>query len=303
MPELPEIEVYVERLAARLSGQALLRIELASPFLLRTVEPPVGDLFGRTVTGVRRLGKRIVFDFDGDLHLVLHLMIAGRLRWRAPDRPPPGRTTIATLAFEPGTVHVTEASSKKRASLHVVRGEAAVREFDRGGVDPLLADETEFAAALGRENRTLKRALTDPRIVSGVGNAWSDEILFHARLSPVAWTARLDDRELGRLWSSAREVLSAALERRRAEVGDGFPEKVTAFGDDKAVHGRYRAPCPVCESPIQRIRYASNECDYCPTCQTEGRLLADRGLSRLMRDDWPRTLEELEERRIPPREK
>lgn len=298
MPELPDVEVYLTCLRPRVVGQALEEIGLESPFVLRTVEPPVEALLGRAVSGLRRLGKRIVFEHEGALFLILHLMIAGRLRWRDDGRRPPGgRNLLARLGFPTGTLWLTEASTKKRASLHVVRGADGLRAHDPGGLEPLDADLDSFRDAMLRRNRTLKRALTDPRILSGIGNAYSDEILFAARLSPVRLTSSLDEDELARLFHATHDVLRDWSARLRGEVGDGFPEKVTAFRKEMAVHGRYREPCPSCGAPVQRIRYADNECNYCARCQNAGRLLADRGLSQLMRKDWPRTLDELEELR------
>jgi formamidopyrimidine-DNA glycosylase len=297
MPELPDVSVYIESLAPRIVGERLERVRLASPFLLRTVEPPLAELFGRRVHALRRLGKRIIMELDGDLFLVIHLMIAGRLRWRPPGTKVPGKLGLAAFDFSSGTLLLTEASSRKRTALHVVRGEAALAALDPGGLEPLDADLASFRAAVLRERHTLKRTLTDPRILSGIGNAYSDEILHAARLSPVKLTQQLSDEEMTRLHAAIRSTLLEFTARIRSEVGDGFPEKVTAFRDDMAVHGRYGHPCPVCGTPVQRIVHAENETNYCPTCQTGGKLLADRALSRLLRADWPRTLEELEERR------
>ncbi|MCA8944376.1 MAG: formamidopyrimidine-DNA glycosylase [Planctomycetes bacterium] len=299
MPELPDVANYVEALEGFTLGRELRVFELSNPFVLRTVEPGPNDLVGRRVEGYRRFGKRIVFAFEDELFLVLHLMIAGRLRWRALDAKGPGgpKRTLANLTFDDGRLWLTEVSSRKRASLHVVRGEDALEPFRRAGLEVLDADFDSFRAALTAQNRTLKRAMTDPRILSGIGNAYSDEILFHARLSPVVLTSRLSDAELLRLFEATRTTLTVWTDRLRAEVGDGFPEKVTAFHPEMAVHGRYREPCRACGKPIQRIRYANNECNYCAECQNAGRLLADRGLSQLMRKDWPKTLEELEELR------
>jgi formamidopyrimidine-DNA glycosylase len=297
MPELPDVTIYRERMVALLGGHPLVATRLFSAFVLRTFDPPIDALHGLTLTDVARLGKRLVLHFGPDLRLVVHLMIAGRLRWRRVGAPAPGRIGLAAFDFPHGTLMLTEASPRKRASLHVVVGDAAVAEFDRGGLEVDGAAPDAFAAAMRRENRTLKRALTDPQILSGIGNAYSDEILHAARLSPLRRTHALADDEIERLRVAIQTTLATWTDRLRAEVGDGFPEKVTAFRDGMAVHGRYRKPCPVCATPVQRIRYASNECNYCPTCQTVGRLLADRGLSQLMRDDWPKTLEELEERR------
>jgi formamidopyrimidine-DNA glycosylase len=297
MPELPDVWVYIESLAPRIVGQGLERVRLASPFLLRTVDPPLAELFGKRVRALRRLGKRIVIAFDGDLFLVIHLMIAGRLRWRPSGTKVPGKLGLAAFDFSSGTLLLTEASSRKRAALHVVRGEAALAALDPGGLEPLDADLASFRAAVLRERHTLKRTLTDPRILSGIGNAYSDEILHAARLSPVKLTQQLSDEEMARLHAATQSTLLEFTARIRNEAGDGFPEKVTAFRDDMAVHGRYGRPCPVCGTPVQRIVHAENETNYCPTCQTGGKLLADRALSRLLRADWPRTLEELEERR------
>ena len=296
MPELPDVTVYVERLNERLAGEALIGVRLLDPFVLRTVEPGIGEFVGCNFQAAHRIGKRIALRFEPDRFAVLHLMIAGRLRWRAPGKRV-GGAAVAAFDFEAGSLWLTEASRKKRAALHLVRGEAALAQFDRGGLEVLDASPAGFAAALRRENRTLKRALTDPRILSGIGNAYSDEILHRARLSPMRWTSRLDDAEVARLHAATVAVLTEWTDRLRAEVGDGFPEKVTAFRDGMAVHGRYREPCPDCGQPVQRIRYASNECNYCAQCQNEGRLLADRGLSQLLKQDWPKTLEELEELR------
>jgi formamidopyrimidine-DNA glycosylase len=297
VPEYPDIVAYLEALRPRIVGQRLERVRVSSPFLLRSVEPPIRGAEGRVVRGVRRLGKRIVFELEGGLYLVLHLMIAGRLRWRPPGAKPPGRIGLAALDFARGTLLVTEASSMKRASLHVVAGEAALRSHDPGGLEILEADLETFRARLGVESHTLKRALTDPRLFSGIGNAYSDEILHRARLSPVKLTRRLDDEEVERLFVAARATLGEWAARLRRETGNGFPEHVSAFREGMAVHGRYRQPCPDCGAPIQRITYADNETHYCARCQTGGRLLADRSLSRLLKDDWPRTLEELEELR------
>ena len=294
MPELPDITVYCERLAARVIGTSLVRAVVVSPNLLRTAEPPLESAHGRTVTGVRRVGKRIVMAFDRDLFLVLHLMIAGRLRWRPAGAKVPGKVGLAAFEFTTGTLVLTEASTKQRASLHVVSGEDAVRALDPGGIEPLECTPAEFQAALQLGNHTLKRALTDPRLLSGIGNAYSDEILHRARLSPLTLTWRLSDPEYGRLFEATRAVLTDWTERLLAETGEAFPEKVTAFRDGMAVHGRYKQPCPDCGAPVQRIVYAEHETNYCARCQTGGRLLADRALSRLLRSDWPRTLEEME---------
>jgi len=271
-------------------------VRLASPFVLRSVDPPVREVEGRRVVAVRRLGKRIVLALEGGLFVVIHLMIAGRLRWRPPGTKTPGRIGLAAFDFPGGTLLLTEAGSKRRASLHLVRGEAALAGFDRGGLEPLETSLAGFRDRLVSESHTLKRALTDPRLFSGIGNAYSDEILHRARLSPVALTRRLDDDGIERLYGAVRAVLVEWTDRLRREAGDGFPENVTAFRDGMAVHGRCREPCPICGTPVQRIRYADNETNYCPACQTGGRLLADRGLSRLLKADWPRSLEEMEER-------
>ena len=295
MPELPDVVVYVECMRSRLVGHPLERVRLRSAFLLRSVDPPLRAVDGKRVTGVRRLGKRIVLALEEDLSLILHLMIAGRLRWRKKGAQIPGRLGLAAFDFPTGTLMLTEASKKKRASLHVVRGEAAVQEHDRGGLEVLEADERAFAERLRSENRTLKRALTDPRLFSGIGNAYSDEILHRARLSPARRSRDLQDAEVATLFTACRVVLTEWTERLRAEVGEGFPDKVTAFRPEMAVHGKYGEPCPACGKAVQRIVYAENESNYCPPCQTGGKLLRDRALSQLLRDDWPRTLEELEE--------
>ncbi len=294
MPELPDVTVYVECLQARIVGQPLVRVRLASPFVLRSVTPPLRDVEATHVRAVSRLGKRIVIALERDLWLVIHLMIAGRLRWRNPDAPIPKRRGLAAFDFPNGTVLFTEEGTKKRASLHVVGSAAALRTHDRGGLEVLDATADAFREAVTRENHTLKRALTDPRLFSGIGNAYSDEILHAARLSPLKLTRRLTKAESLRLFEATRTTLELWTDRLRQEVGTGFPEKVTPFRDGMAVHGRYGKPCPVCASPVQRIVYASNEANYCPRCQTHGRLLADRALSRLLKTDWPRSLEELE---------
>jgi formamidopyrimidine-DNA glycosylase len=297
MPELPDITVYLERLRPRIQGQVLQKIDIISPFLLRSVDPPPSELEGRPVNDLSRLGKRIVWELDGDRYLVLHLMIAGRLHWKPPGAKLPGKVGLAAFRFATGTLTLTEAGSKKRASLHLVRGREALRQHDPGGLDILAADLPAFGAELTRENHTLKRALTDPRLFSGIGNAYSDEILHAARLSPLALTRRLGPEEIAGLFAATQRTLAEWTERLRRETGDGFPEKVTAFRDGMAVHGRFGQPCPVCGTAVQRIVYAENETNYCPRCQTGGKLLADRSLSRLLKDDWPRTLEELEEQR------
>ena len=295
MPELPDVELYIHALEPRVVGETLEKVRLASPFLLRSVEPPVGEAENRKVLGLRRLGKRIVFELEGDLFLVFHLMIAGRFRWRPRGARVPGKLGLAAFDLSSGALVVTEAASMKRASLHVVSGAGNLGQHDPGGIEVLECGLEDFRRALQSENHTLKRSLTDPRLFSGIGNAYSDEILHKARLSPMKQTRHLDDVEVETLYSAVREVLQDWCRRLREETGDGFPEKVTAFRPGMAVHGRYREPCPVCGARVQRIRYAANECNYCARCQTGGRLLADRSLSRLMKSDWPRTLEELEE--------
>jgi formamidopyrimidine-DNA glycosylase len=295
MPELPDIVLYLEALRPRIQGQRLERIRLANPFLLRSVEPPLKEAHGRTVNELRRLGKRIVIGLEGNLFLVLHLMIAGRLRWKPPGAKPPGKIGLAAFDFATGTLLLTEAGTKRRASLHLVQGEVALARHNPGGVEVLEADAGQFHAALVRENHTLKRALTDPRLFSGIGNAYSDEILHRARLSPLALTQRLSSAESLRLFEATCATLLDWLDRLRRDTKDGFPEKVTAFRADMAVHGRYRQPCPVCGTLVQRIVYAENETNYCPRCQTGGKVLADRAMSRLLKDDWPRSIEELED--------
>ena len=296
MPELPDVVVYLEALERRILGRRLAGVRLLSPFVLRTVEPPITALYDHRVLALRRMGKRIVLGFEDELYLVIHLMIAGRLRWGPPGAKAPGRIGLVAFDFDGGTLLLTEAGTKRRASLHVARGAVGLTDFERGGLEPLEASPAEFAARLRLESHTLKRALTDPRLFSGIGNAYSDEILHRARLSPLKLTGRLSDEEAARLYSAVQTVLQEWTERLRAETGEGFPEKVTAFRVGMAVHGRYRQPCPTCGTPVQRIRYAENETNYCPSCQTEGRLLADRGLSRLLKEDWPRSLEELDQR-------
>jgi formamidopyrimidine-DNA glycosylase len=299
MPELPDIVVYIERLEPRVLGQTLERVRLKSPFLLRTVTPPLREADGRRVTGLRRLGKRIAIGLEGELHLVIHLMISGRLRFREAGAAIPGKLGLAAFDFPAGTLLLTEAGTRKRASLHLVRGQAALEALDPGGLEVLDADLAAFEGTLARESHTLKRALTDPRLFSGIGNAYSDEILHRARLSPMKLSGSLDAEESSRLFGCVRETLLEWTDRLRREVGDGFPEKVTAFHDGMAVHGRYGKPCPACGTPVQRIVYAENEANYCPACQTGGRLLADRARSRLLRGDWPRTIEELGAARKP----
>jgi formamidopyrimidine-DNA glycosylase len=291
VPELPDLTVYLESLAARIANRRLLRVRLLNPFLLRTALPPISSVEGKAVVGLGRLGKRIVISLEGDLHLVLHLMVAGRLRWEAKT---PKRITLAHFEFDSGTLAFTEAGTKRRASLHLVASQAALAALDPGGLDVQQADLGAFAARLARENHTLKRALTDPRLFAGIGNAYSDEILHRARLSPFAMTASLGDEEARRLFSAVRDVLSEWTARLRAEANGAFPEKVSAFRPQMAVHGRYGQPCPVCGAPVQRIVYAENETNYCARCQTGGKILADRALSRLLKKSWPRSLEELE---------
>ena len=294
MPELPDVVVYIEALTRHIVGQPLKRLNLLSPFVLRSVDPPIGSINGQVVRGLRRVGKRIVLEFDQDLFLVIHLMIAGRLRWREPEQKLGIGTKLILASFEfpAGTLFFTEASSKKRASIQLVRGEAALEALDPGGVEPLDASLEQFHEALTRENHTLKRALTDPHLFSGIGNAYSDEILHAARLSPLKLTRSLGDEEFLRLYEATRATLRKWIDLLRKDVKGGFPEKVTAFRNEMAVHGRFKQPCPVCGSPVQRIVYAENECNYCAKCQTSGRLLADRSLSRLLKDDWPKRLEE-----------
>lgn len=298
VPELPDIEAYVHALTRRVAGTRLGGIRLASPFFLRSVAPPIGDAAGRRVAAVERLGKRIVLALEGEFFLVVHLMIAGRLHWHGKGgRVPGGGRGLAAFDFETGALVVTEAGSKKRASLHVVTGRGALAAFDPGGIEPLACGPAEFAARLGAANHTLKRALTDPRILSGIGNAYSDEILHLAQLSPVQQTGRMDEAAMRRLHAATVAVLSAWRDRLVAEADRAWPEKVTAFRPEMAVHGKYGKPCPVCGAPVQRIRYADNETNYCARCQTGGRLLADRSLSRLLHRDWPKTLDELEQLR------
>jgi formamidopyrimidine-DNA glycosylase len=306
MPELPDIELYLHALRSRIVGQSLDRIRLATPFLLRTVDPPITAVAGRTVRDLRRVGKRVVWELDDKLFVVIHLMIAGRFRWsasapgasaRQAGAAIPRKVGLAAFDFPHGTLILTEAGAKRRASLHLVRGEAALDDLDPGGIDVLSSSLEQFSTALRSENHTLKRALTDPHLFSGIGNAYSDEILHAAKLSPTQLTSRLDDGELARLHEAVVRVLTTWRDELIAETGEGFPEKVTAFRPGMAAHGRFGKPCPVCGTPIQRIRYAANEANYCPTCQTGGKLLADRSLSRLLKDDWPKSLEQLEERK------
>ena len=294
MPELPDIAVYIDALERRLLGQTLERVRLASPFLLRTVDPPLEAADGQAVTDIRRVGKRVAIGLANDIWLVIHLMIAGRFRWDPPGAPIPRRLGLAAFDFAAGSLLLTEAGTKKRASLRVVAGERGLEGEDPGGMEPLQCDLADFRDRLRSRNHTLKRALTDPRLFSGIGNAYSDEILHAAGLSPITWTSRLDDAEVERLHVAVRSTLERWTDRLRNEAGDAFPKKVTAFRDGMAVHGRYGEPCPACGDPVQRIRYADSETNYCATCQTGGKVLADRGLSRLLGKDWPRTIEELE---------
>jgi formamidopyrimidine-DNA glycosylase len=295
VPELPDITVYLDALAKRVIGAPLQALRVVNPFVLRSVDPPLTAVAGKRVVDVRRIGKRIVLALEDDLFVVIHLMIAGRLRWRPPGKPIPRSLILAQLDFPDGTLVLTEAGKKRRASLHLVRSESMLHQFDRGGIDVLTASLLEFTSVLRRENHTVKRSLTDPRFFSGVGNAYSDEILHRARVSPLALTTRLSAEEVARLHHATRAVLAEWIERLRVEAGESFPEKVTAFREQMAVHGRYGKPCPVCGAAVQRIRYADNETNYCARCQTGGRLLADRALSRLLKQDWPRSLEELED--------
>lgn len=295
MPELPDITVYLEHLQSRIVGQTLERLEIAKPFVLRSFDPPLSEVVGTVVRGVRRMGKRIVLAMDGDRYIVLHLMIAGRLRWRTVGaKLPPKGSILAALHFPNGVLVLTEAGTARRASMHVVRGAEALRAHDRGGLEVLDATLAEFSARLTSENHTLKRSLADPRLFSGIGNAYSDEILHRARLSPVMLTSRMRDEEIARLFDATRATLVAWTERLRTQAGRNFPEKVTAFHEEMAVHGRFGEPCPVCGTKVQRIRYAQNETNYCARCQTGGRLLADRALSRLLGRDWPRSIDDIE---------
>ncbi len=295
MPELPDITVYIERMDALLTGRVLKKVRLASPFLLRTAVPPVTSAEGKVIEGFERIGKRIVWRFESDLYFVLHLMIAGRLRWKEAGVAIPHKLGLAAFDFDHGSLLLTEAGTKKRASLHVVQGRDALAAHDPGGIDVLGSSLKAFSERMQLENRTLKRALTDPRLLSGIGNAYSDEILHHARLSPVKLTRALSDDELNRLHKSCQDVLKRWTQDLRDEVGDGFPDKVTAFREGMAMHGRYGEPCPDCGTKVQRIKHADNETNYCPSCQTDGKLLADRALSALLKKDWPKTLTELEE--------
>lgn len=297
MPEYPDVVVYAERLAAHTVGRPLEAVRLGSPFLLRTAAPPLTDVHGKTVREVRRIGKRLVLGLEGELFAVIHLMVAGRLRWKTRGASHRGKDVVAVFDFPHGSLVFTEASMKKRASLHLVQGEGALEAFDRGGIDVFAVDAAAFAERMRSERHTVKRSLTDPTLFSGIGNAYSDEILFRARMSPVKLSTSLTDDELSGLFAACREVLSEWADRFRQEVGEGFPDKVTAFRPEMAVHGKFRAPCPVCGHPVQRIVTGDNECNYCAHCQVGGRLLADRALSQLLKADWPKTLEELEERR------
>lgn len=297
MPELPDIASYLVALKPRIVGQRLVKISLRSPFLVRSTEPDLFSLEGETVVDVSRIGKRIVWHFSEQRFFVFHLMIAGRFHWKKPGAMVRGKNDLAAFAFADGTLMLTEASQKKRASLHVVQGREALVAFDRGGIEPLDCSVHEFSAALKRENHTLKRSLADPRLFSGIGNAYSDEILFAAKLSPVTLTSRLTAEQIARLYNATQDVLRSWTERLTAEASERFPEKVTAYRPEMAVHGRFGKPCPVCGTTIQRIVHAENENNYCPRCQTGGKLLADRSLSRLLKDDWPRTIEEWEEQR------
>jgi formamidopyrimidine-DNA glycosylase len=295
VPELPDIALYLHALEPRVLQRRVVGVRLSSPFLLRTVEPPLSSVAGRTITGLHRLGKRIVFEAEDGLFLVFHLMIAGRFRWRPPGAPIPAKVGLMAIDFEHGTLLLTEAGSKRRASLHVVSSREALASLDPGGIDVLSADLPAFQRALQKDNHTLKRSLTDPRVFSGIGNAYSDEILYAARLSPFKQTQSLSDEEVDRLYGATRRTLTEWIERLQTEAQNDFPEKVTAFREGMAVHGRYGRPCPQCGAAVQRVVYADNEANYCANCQTAGRLLADRSLSRLLRHDWPRTLEELEQ--------
>ena len=294
MPELPDITVYVEALNARVRGASLDEVRLNTPFLLRTVDPPLSAVAGKCVVAVARLGKRIVFELEDELFVVLHLMIAGRLHWFAAGEKRGRRADLAGFEFSTGTLTLTEAGSKRRASIHLLRGRQALLDFDRGGIEVFEATGAQFAERLRSENHTIKRSLTDPRLFSGIGNAYSDEILHRAKMSPVKLTTRLSDDEIAHLFEATRVVLSEWTERLRAEAGEKFPEKVTAFRPEMAVHGRFGDPCPACGTPVQRIRYADNETNYCPRCQTDGKLLADRALSRLLKQDWPKSIDEID---------
>ena len=293
MPELPDVLIYIEALERRIVGQTLQRVRLANPFVLRTVEPTISDVSGKKVVAVRRAGKRIMLALDGELFIVIHLMIAGRFRWLAPGAKIPGKLGLAAFDFANGSLILTEAGSKRRASIHIVRSEESLKDHDRGGLEVLDATLEQFRSALTRERHTLKRTLTDPHTFSGIGNAYSDEILHRARLSPVQLTTNLDDEEIARLYEATKTTLIDWIERLRRETGDGFPEKVTAFREEMAVHGKYGKPCPDCGTPVQHIVYADNETNYCARCQTGGKLLADRAMSRLLHEDWPKNIDEL----------
>jgi len=294
VPELPDVVVYIESLQRRIVGEKLQRLRIASPFVLRSVKPPLSDFTGKTITGIRRLGKQIVLEFEDDFFLIIHLMIAGRFQWKEPGAKIPGKLGLAAFDLRTGTLLLTEAGTKKRASIHTAEGEAEVAAFNRGALEVLDSSPAEFKEALTRENHTVKRTLTDPRLFSGIGNAYSDEILHRARLSPLKLTLKLSDDEITRLYQATKSTLTEWLERLRKEAATAFPSKVTAFRPEMAVHGRFNEPCPACGSPVQRIVYAENECNYCATCQTGGKLLADRAMSRLLKDDWPRSIDEWE---------
>jgi formamidopyrimidine-DNA glycosylase len=294
MPELPDIILYLEQLTPRVLNQTLERVVIRSPFILRSFDPPISAAAGKRVLGLRRMGKRIVFALEGELFLVIHLMIAGRFRWKPPGTKPAGKLVLASFEFPAGSLFLTEAGTKRRASIHLVAGEEGLAPFRRGGLEVLEADLASFAERLTSENHTLKRALTDPRLFSGIGNAYSDEILHRGRLSPMTLTSRLTEAEIERLYLATRATLEEWIVRLREEGGEKFPEKVTAFREGMAVHGRYKEPCPDCGTPVQRIRYADNETNYCARCQTGGRLLADRAMSRLLKQDWPRSIDEVE---------
>jgi formamidopyrimidine-DNA glycosylase len=297
VPELPDLTVYLDFLNSHIVGQTLLGVRVASPFVLRTADPPLKAVEGKKVLGTRRLGKRLVLELEDDLFLLIHLMIAGRFRWREPGAAITGKIGLAAFDFPDGTLLLTEASPKKRAAIHIVRGEATLKEFERTGLEVFDTDLDQFRSRLLVGNHTVKRALTDPDLFSGIGNAYSDEILHRAKMSPVRMTRAMDDEEVKRLFAATREIMQEWINRLRREANGGFPDKVTAFRKDMAVHGKYKEPCPVCGTPVQRIVHAENESNYCPTCQTGGKLLADRALSRLLKADWPRTIEELEARR------
>lgn len=297
MPELPDIEVYIECLKPRVIGLKIQRLRVFNPFLVRTFEPPIETVIDKSIRAIYRIGKRIVFEFDGELFLVLHLMIAGRLQWKPVGAKPPGKIGLAAFDFPTGSLMLTEAGTKRRASLHLVSGKTELARHNPGGLEVLSSTVAQFGEVLRRENHTLKRTLTDPRILSGIGNSYADEILFSARLSPLLLTQRLNDNDIAKLHESTIRVLTTWRDNLRAEVGNGFPQKVTAFRPEMAVHGRFGKPCPDCGTKVQRIRYADNETNYCPRCQTDGKVLADRSLSRLLRDDWPRTIEDLEDLR------